>query len=272
MILSLNKSNIDAAAVAAQMVVETHRRVSEFLRVGQTLAQIDAFIAKQLADQKSRSCFLGYSAPDLAAKFPSHACLSLNDCVVHGTAGYYLKPLKEGDLLKIDIGLWHKGVVGDAAWTYCLKTQSDAAKKLMDCGKEAIRRGVLQLKPGNSLLHWAQAVQHHVEAECGLFLSSGLGGHGYGRQLHMVPFVANVLPKTREEFEDASIECMPGMLLAVEPMIAMGTNSIRREPNKWPIYSADGSLTAHYEHDVLVTEDGPRILTEGMENLPDIVG
>jgi methionyl aminopeptidase len=272
----ITPAEADAAYAAAQCVVETHRRVSAFLRVGQTLAQIDTFVARTLEELHCRSCFLGYSIPG-QAKFPSHACLSVNDCVVHGTAAYLLSPMTEGDILKIDIGVFHKGWVGDAAWTYCFKTQSPIARRLMDCGKESLRRGVAQLKPGNMYIHWAQAVQQYVEGSekaggCGFHLVRGLGGHGYGRKLHGPPFVANVVPTFPGEWPDAMAKCLPGTLVAVEPMIAMGTGETRQKPRQWPVFSADGSPTVHYEHDVLITERGPRVLTEGMETLPDVVG
>lgn len=267
----ITPAEADLAYAAAQCVVEAHRRISAFLRVGQTLAQVDAFIAKQLEDLKCKSCFLGYSIPGLP-KFPSHACLSVNQCVVHGTAAYYLAPMKEGDLLKIDIGVWHKGWVGDAGWTYAFKKQTPLAKTLMESGKESLRRGVLQLKPGNMYIHWAQAVQGHVEKDCGFHLIRGLGGHGIGRKLHGAPYVSNVVPSYPGEWPDAMSKCLPGTLIAVEPMIAAGTGETRQEPRKWPVFSADDSLSVHYEHDVLITERGPRVLSEGMETLPDVVG
>jgi methionyl aminopeptidase len=271
----ITPAEADAAFAAAQCVVEAHRRIAAFLRVGQTLAQIDAFVAKALDDLRCKSCFLGYSIPGLP-KFPSHACLSVNSCVVHGTAAYLATPLNEADVLKIDIGVLHKGWIGDAAWTYSFKTQTPIAKKLMDCGKESLRRGVEQLRPGNMYIHWAQAVQQYVEGDrpigCGYHLIRGLGGHGYGRKLHAPPYVSNVVPTYPGEWPDAMAKCLPGTLIAVEPMIAVGTGQTRQKARQWPVYSEDDSLTVHYEHDVLITDHGPRVLTEGMESLPDIVG
>ncbi|HMN42170.1 MAG TPA: M24 family metallopeptidase [Phycisphaerales bacterium] len=271
----ISPAEADLAHAAAQCVVEAHRRVSASLRVGQTLAQIDALVARTLDDLHCKSCFLGYAIPG-QSRFPSHACLSVNDCVVHGTAASYAAPMKEGDLLKIDIGVFHKGWVGDAAWTYAFKSQTPLAKKLMDCGKESLRRGVLELRPGNMYIHWAQAVQQYVEGDppigCGFHLVRGLGGHGYGRKLHGPPFVSNVVPTYPGEWPDAMSKCLPGTLVAVEPMIAAGTSDTIQRPRQWPVLSADHSLTVHYEHDVLITERGPRVLSEGMETLPDIVG
>lgn len=264
-------SDIDLAVAAAERVVSVHQRVSAYLKPGVTLAHVDSFIAKQLADLDSKSAFLHYRAGG-SPRFPSHACLSLNDCVVHGTAAYITRPLQEGDLLKIDVGVIHKGFIGDAAWTYSFGKPTAAVARLMECGKESLRRGVQTLRAGNRYLQWAQSVQRTVETEYGFHLVRGLGGHGYGRKLHQAPYVSNVVPDFHTEWPESTHEIQVGTLLAVEPMIAIGTGQVRQVKKEWPVYSADGSMTVHYEHDVLVTESGPRVLTAGLEKLSDIVG
>lgn len=260
----------EQAHVAAQKVVETHRRLVEWLRIGQTLAQIDSFVAKTLEELGCRSAFLGYRQPRTPA-FPSHACLSPNACIVHGTAGLTTEPMKPGDILTIDIGVVHRGWIGDAAWTYAFGEPSDEARRLMDCGKEALRRGVEQLRPGRMYLEFAKAVQKHVEEECGFHCVRGLGGHGYGRKLHGPPYVANNVPAHPGEWPDAFTRIVPGTLIAVEPMLAVGTGRVEQQRNQWPVWTADGSLSAHYEHDVFIAEDGPRVLTEGLDELPDVI-
>ena len=268
---ALSKGEIDAAYAAAQCVVETHRRISSWLREGMTLARIDAEVARVLESMRCRSAFLHYRA-GRTPPFPSHACLSVNECVVHGTAAYLERPLVAGDLLKLDIGVTRQGWIGDAAWTYSFGEPSPEIRRLMECGKESLRRGVRALRPGNVLEDWAHAVQNHVESECGFHLVRGLGGHGYGRKLHTPPYVSNVRVSAPEVWHEARWACKPGMMLAVEPMIAIGTGEISQAKNTWPIFTADGSMSVHYEHDVLITEDGPRVLTEGMDELPDVVG
>lgn len=265
---SASRLDVDAARAAARHVVTTHQRLAAFLRHGQTLAEIDRFVAATLADLACASCFLGYRVGRGPA-FPSHACLSVNDCVVHGTAGYLTRPLEGGDLLKIDIGVTHRGWIGDAAWTYHFGTPSPQVRRLMDTGKESLRRGVQALQPGEPYIHWARAVQGHVEAEQGFHLIRGLGGHGYGRKLHAPPFVSNVVPSTPGEWPDAFTLARPGTLVAVEPMIAVGTGETRQAPGQWPVFTADGSPSVHYEHDVLITENGPEMLTDGLDDLAD---
>lgn len=270
MVLTASR-DIDLAHAAAQRVVCAHERLVEFLRAGQTLTQIDAFIAATLKELDCRSAFLNYSMQG-HPPFRSHSCLSLNSCIVHGEHSLSNEPIKPGDVLSIDVGVFHRGWVGDAAWTYAIESASDDSMRLMSCGREALRRGIDAMRPGRPLVDWARAVQTYVEKECGFHLIRGLGGHGYGRKLHGPPFVSNVLPTHRREWPDAWTIMKPGMLLAVEPMIAMGTHSINADAKAWPIYTADNSLSVHYEADVLITEEGPRDLTEGMQDLPDIVG
>ncbi|MEM1331505.1 MAG: M24 family metallopeptidase [Planctomycetota bacterium] len=266
----------DQAYAAAQAVVETHRRLAEFIKPGMRLPEVDAFVGKTLADLGCKSCFLGYRVPRLPA-FPSHACLSVNECVVHGTAGYTDRPLQRGDLFSIDIGVTRKGWIGDAAWTYAIgEFPSDDARRLCEAGKESLRRGIDALAPGQPYLGWAEVVEHCVEREYGLHLVRGLGGHGYGRRLHAPPFISNTVPfnpqRPESEWPDALKPATPGTLLALEPMLAIGTGQTHQERGGWPIYSADGSLTVHYEHDVLITETGTELLTEGLDDLPEVIG
>ncbi len=262
---------IELASKAAECVVKTHEAIAAFLREGQTLAQVDAFVAATLANLDCTSCFLGYKVRG-HPPFPSHACLSVNECVVHGTHNMNAKPIVEGDLVSIDIGVRHQGWIGDAAWTYLIKSGDDVAKGLMRAGSESLRRGVEAMQPGRPLIDWARAVQNCVEKEMGFHLVRGLGGHGYGKTLHAAPFVANVVPSYPGEWTEAWKAWKPGMLVAVEPMIAVGTTETVTEGTAWPIYTADGSLSVHYEADVLITPEGPRNLTAGLFSLPVIVG
>jgi len=265
------EQDIELAAAAAQCVVRTHERLAEFLSSGRTLADLDGFVARTLADLDCTSAFLRYKIPG-HPPYPSYSCLSPNDCIVHGTHLMTKKPIEAGDVLSVDIGVVHHGWVGDAAWTYAIEFAGDEVKRLMESGRESLRRGIRAMQQGRPLVDWARIVQGCVEEEYGFKMIRGLGGHGYGRKLHGPPFISNVLPLFRGEWPDAWTVFQPGMLLAVEPMIAVGTREIRTKAKQWPIFTADGSLSVHYEADVLITEDGPRNLTEGMDRLPDIVG
>lgn len=269
----MTPAEIDLAYSAAQKVVQVHRRVSSFMRLGMTLAQIDQEVARVLADLECKSCFLHYRQGRSPA-FPSHACLSLNDCVVHGTAASVTRPLREGDLLKLDIGVNYRGMIGDAAWTYSFGQPTSLVKRLMDCGKKSLAEGVKELHPQNIYLAWARRVQGIVETEFGFKLVRGLGGHGYGlKTLHKAPYVSNVVPAYVGEWPEATERCEPGTLVAVEPMIAVSTGDTKHaRKNDWPVLTSDGSMSVHYEHDVLIGDHGPRVLTDGMQELPDVVG
>ena len=267
----LTDAHIDLAARAARCVVETHEAIVGFLRHGQTLAEIDRFVGETLDGLGCKSCFKGYRA-GRHPPFPAHACLSVNETVVHGHPGSYQEPLKAGDVLKVDIGVSRHGWIGDAAYTYSFGEPDATTRRLMDCGKQALRRGIQAMRPGAPLVDWAKAIQPYVEKDCGFHMVRGLGGHGIGRSLHAPPFVSNTVPAVAAlEWGEANDPFVPGMLLAVEPMIAVGTGRIRQEGNAWPLKIADGSQSVHYEADVLITEDGPRDLTAGLLDLPDVV-
>lgn len=267
----LRGKEVDAAKKSADHVVEIHRRLTEFLCAGITLAEIDSFVASILKEQKSKSAFLKYKIPG-QPPFPSHSCISVNDCVVHGTHTMSLAPLQPGDLISIDIGVTHQGWIGDAAWTWAIEHAEDEHLKLMQAGKDSLAAGIKAMQPGKPLMDFAKACQGVAESEYGFHLIRGLGGHGYGKTLHAPPFISNVVPSHPSEWPDAWRLFEPGMLIAVEPMLAIGTGQIETKKGTWPIYSADHSMSVHYEADILISEDGPIDLTEGLQDLPNIVG
>ncbi|MHC4990029.1 MAG: type I methionyl aminopeptidase [Planctomycetota bacterium] len=264
-------SDIKGAEEAAERVVLIHEALVDFLCAGLTLSEIDSFVTEQLKTLRCRSAFYRYRIPG-HPPYPSQSCLSVNECIVHGTHLMTKKPLAPGDLLSIDIGVIYRGWIGDAAWTYAIESADEQALDLMRCGRESLQIGLQTMQTGRPLMDWAKAVQEYVENQCGFWLVRGLGGHGYGRKLHGAPFISNVVPSYNGEWPDQWKRFEPGMLIAVEPMLAVGSSSIVSHPQRWPILTADGSLSVHYEADVLVTESGPRNLTEGMWNLPEIVG
>ena len=260
-----------AATRSAETVAYVHQHLVEFLRPGLTLPEIDEFVAARIAERGAKSCFLKYKIPR-HPPFPSHSCLSVNNCVVHGTHLMDAPPLARGDIVSIDVGVKENGWVGDAGWTYAIAEADPESLRLMEAGRESLRIGIEAMQPGRPLIDWAKAVQKCVEDDFGFHLVRGLGGHGYGRTMHAKPFISNVVPKSAHEWPEAWSSFKPGMLIAVEPMIAAGTPSTHAEPHSWPIFTSDGSRAVHYEADVLITEDGPVNLTKSMFDAPDIVG
>ena len=269
--LLTEEKDIAGATAAAHRVVETHRRLVDFLKAGQTLAEIDSMVGRTLRDLDSESAFKHYRVRG-HPPFPSEACLSVNECIVHGTHDMTATPIEPGDIVSIDIGVRHQGWIGDAAWTYVIESTDEVSMRLVEAGRESLRIGVEAMQPGRPLVDWARAVQDHVEKKCGFGLVRGLGGHGYGRTLHGPPFISNVVPSYPGEWPDAFRSFKPGMLIAVEPMIAVSTTEIRSEGREWPIYTGDGSRSVHHEADILITEDGPNNLTAELFDLPDVVG
>ena len=265
------EQDIQGATVAAGHVVEVHQRLVEMLGPGLTLAQIDQFVGETLRDLDCTSAFLDYAVRG-HPPFPSHACLSVNECVVHGTHDMTDQPLEPGDIISIDIGVVHKGWIGDAAWTYAISEASDEALALMRAGSESLRLGIESIQAGRPMVDWARAVQEYAEKSQGFGLIRGLGGHGYGKTLHTPPYISNVVPSFPGEWPDAFKSFKEGMLLAVEPMLALSTTEIHSEGRDWPIFTADNSLSVHYEADVRVTDSGPENLTAALFSLPEIVG
>ena len=259
------------AKVSARIVVEVHRALTEFIRAGITLPEIDAFVAKKLRELKCKSAFLKYKMPG-QPPFPSHSCISVNDCVVHGTHIMTQSPLSPGDLISVDIGVIHKGWVGDAAWTWAIEHASDENHKLMQAGRDSLSAGIKAMQPSRPMMDFARAVQGVAEDDFGFHLIRGLGGHGYGRTLHAPPFISNVVPAHPSEWPDGWRTFEPGMLIAVEPMLAIGTGHTENTRGTWPIFSADNSMSVHFEADIHITEDGPVDLTQGLQELPYIIG
>ena len=267
----ISSKDVEGAKVSARLVVEIHYALTDFLRAGLTLPEIDSYIANKLRDLKCKSAFLKYRIPG-QPPFPSHSCISVNDCVVHGTHIMSQAPLKSGDLISVDIGVSHKGWIGDAAWTWAVEQTSDENHKLMQAGRESLAAGIKAMQPNRPMMDFARAVQSVAEGEFGFHLVRGLGGHGYGRTLHSPPFVSNVVPAHPTEWPDGWRTFDSGMLIAVEPMLAIGTGEIENKRGTWPIYSADHSTSVHYEADVYITDNGPIDLTKGLQDLPYIVG
>lgn len=267
----IRKIDEPGVIAAANKVVEVYQRLLQEIEVGQKLPQIDQTIRKIIEQLKCKSCFFHYRIPH-KPPFPSYSCLSVNNCIVHGTAGYYDLPLKEGDLLKVDIGIQYQGWLADVGWTFSIRSfASDEAKRLMACGKRSLLDSIDKLRPGRPISDWAESVQNIVESE-GFHVCRYFGGHGYGRQLHEPPHISNRRSSDQDPWADANKILQKGMLLAVEPMIAVGTPEVRSTVSGWPVFTADNSLTVHYEADVLIQEDGPVNLTKVMNDLPEIVG
>ena len=221
--------------------------IAAFIQPGLTTRQIDNFAAERIRSYGAKSAFLGYR------NFPCHTCLSVNDEVVHGIASE--RELKFGDLVSVDVGVLHQGFIGDTARTVAVGGCGVAAQRLLDVTEQSLSLGIAQAKPGNRVLDISLAVQRYVEAN-GFGVVREFVGHGVGRSMHEEPQVPNF-----DEGRKHSPKLKPGMTIAIEPMVNAGRPEVKILKDGWTVVTQDGSLSAHFEHTVLITDGEPEILT-----------
>jgi methionyl aminopeptidase len=246
MIIRKSTAEIEAMARAGRVVVETLTLLGEHIRPGTTTAELDALADEFIRSQGGEPTFKGYRG------YPASICTSPNDMIVHGIPGPYA--LEEGDILSIDVGVTLDGYVADSAYTFAVGRIDAETDRLLEVCQEALAAGVEQCQPGGRLSDISHAVQRVTE-ENGYSVVRALVGHGVGRAMHEDPQIPNFGPPGRGP------ELAPGMVFAIEPMINAGGPDIQVAGDRWSISTADGSLSAHFEHTVAVTEAGPRILT-----------
>jgi methionyl aminopeptidase len=246
MIIRKSPEEIEKIAEAGQILARCLTMLRGKARPGVTTAELDQAAEKFIRSQGATPAFKGYRG------FPGSICASPNSMVVHGIPGPF--KLSRGDILSIDVGVVLDGWVADAAITVPVGQISPVARRLLETTKAALFDAAEQVRPGNRLGDVSHAVQKRVEAD-GFAVVRSLVGHGIGRDMHEDPQIPNFgEPGT-------GVELLPGMVLAVEPMVNVGDHAIRMGADNWSVYSQDGSLAAHFEHTVAVTEEGPRILT-----------
>ena len=246
MIVRKTPAEIEEMAAAGRVVARCLNMMRAKARPGVTTADLDKAAEKFIRSQGGEPAFKGYRG------FPGSICASPNSMVVHGIPGPY--ELSRGDILSLDVGVILDGWVGDAAITVPVGNVSPVAKKLLSTTRESLFAGLEEARPGNHLGDISHAIQQKVEAD-GFSVIRALVGHGIGRDMHEEPQIANYGdPGTGPELEE-------GMVLAIEPMVNVGSHPIRVADDNWSVYSRDGSLAAHFEHTVAITADGPRILT-----------
>jgi len=250
-IIKKTPEEIEKIAAAGEILVKTLSLLQSKLRPGVTTGELDAAAEKFIRSQGAEPAFKGYRG------FPGSICTSPNSMVVHGIPGPY--KLSRGDILSIDVGVVHDGWVADAARTFPIGSTSPIATRLLRATEGALFAAVEQCRPGNRLGDVSHAVQMHVEGE-GFSVVRSLVGHGIGRDMHEDPQIPNFGDP------DRGPELEAGMVLAVEPMVTAGRHAVRMGDDHWAIYSQDGSLAAHFEFTIGVTDEGPRILTPWHEN------
>lgn len=236
---------------SCQVVAELLVALAGRIVPGVTTLDLDAFAWEFITSRGGKPAFKGYTVPGLSP-FPGTLCTSLNSAIVHGIPSGQVV-LREGDIIGIDVGVYKDGYYGDAARTYAVGDTSPQAQDLMQATWEALQLGIAAAVRGNRVGDISHAIGDFI-AQRGYYVADNLTGHGIGRNLHEEPQIPNrgqagLGPRLR-----------PGMTLAIEPMVNIGTNRVKEKG--WEFFAADGSLSAHYEHTILVTDQQPVVLTQ----------
>jgi len=247
MIHSKSDTQLDLMREAGRIVALTHKELQKAIRPGVTTKELDQIAEDFIRKQGALPSFKGYHG------YPASICASVNEVIVHGIPGDLA--LKEGDIISIDIGANIHGYHGDSAWTYGVGQISETAQKLLDVTEASLFKGLEQARTGNRLSDIGHAVQTYVESH-GFSVVREYAGHGIGQRMHEDPSIPNYGPPGRGPV------LKTGMTLAIEPMVNVGGHKTRTLQDRWTVVTADGSLAAHFEHTVAVTENGPDILTK----------
>ncbi len=242
------KSNRDLVAMkdACRISAQALQLAGSLVRPGITTAEIDREVCKFIRKAGAKPSFLGYGG------FPASACISVNDTVIHGIPG--TRVIREGDIVSVDVGAYYNGFHGDNAATFAAGEISPEARALLDATEQSLYEGIAAAQPGNRIGDIGAAVQRYVE-ERGYSVVRQYVGHGVGTDLHEDPNVPNFGTPGRGP------RLLPGMTLAIEPMINAGTHEVKVLGDKWTVVTLDGRLSAHFEHTIAITPDGPVILT-----------
>lgn len=246
-----NEKDLEGLRASGKILVSTITALRNKAAVGVSLMELEELAKKILKESGATSAFLNYKPEGTAKPYPFNICASLNDQVVHGQPGKYI--LQSGDVLKIDFGVVYKGYITDAALTVALGEVKPEVKKLISATEESLRLGIAAARKGNTLGDIGFAIEGNVEKN-GFSVVDGLTGHGVGFKLHEDPSVFNYGRKGE------GMALKEGLVLAIEPMVSMGTSQIRQ--NEDGSYSTkDSSMTAHFEKTIAITKNGPEILT-----------
>lgn len=237
----------DAMRRAGRITAQARALAGSLVRPGITTGEIDDAVRKFIRSQGAQPSFLGYNG------FPASACISVNEVVIHGIPSKR-RVLEEGDIVSVDVGAYIDGFHGDCAATYPCGAVSEEARRLIDVTRQSFWEGFQFAKAGQRVSDISHAVQAYVERH-GYSVVRDFVGHGVGAKMHEAPEVPNFGPAGH------GARLQPGMAIAVEPMVCAGDWRVKVLKDGWTTVSADGSLTAHYENTILITEDGPEVTT-----------
>jgi methionyl aminopeptidase len=246
------KEEIEIMRHSNSIVSACHAEIAAILKPGVTTIHLNVIIEKFIRENGGVPSFLNYKVGDL--RFPFSACISVNDAVVHGFPNN--RELKDGDIISIDIGVFKNGFHGDSAYTFAIGDPGDEIMKLLRVTKESLYKGIEKAIYGCRVGDISWAIQEHTERKHRYGVVKDLVGHGVGRNLHEDPQVPNFGKRGNGN------KLLPGMTLAIEPMINMGTRDVYYERDGWTVRTKDGKPSAHYEHSVCVQKDKADILSD----------
>lgn len=254
MIIRKNKKELEQMRRSGLLVYEILQKLAGMVEEGVTTQDLELAAEKMMQDAGAKPAFKGYYTPSAGSKYPYVLCTSVNEQIVHGMPSSKRK-LKKGDIVSIDTGVQLNGYFGDSALTVPVGEISEAAKKLLRVTQESLEMAIDQARSGNRLFDICGTVEKHV-TENGFSVVREMVGHGIGTKLHEEPQVPNYVDKRNE-----NPRLKEGMVLAIEPMVNAGAPDMKVLPDKWTAVTKDGSFSAHFEHCVAVTENGPWVLT-----------
>ena len=246
MIAIKNEHELECMRQACKITAAARALAGEMVRPGVSTREIDKAVHDFIVSQGAKPSFLNYNG------FPGSSCISVNSTVIHGIPGSY--KLQEGDIVSVDVGAYYKGFHGDCAATYPCGAISTEAQRIIDVTKQSFFEGIRFAKRGHRVSDISHAIQTYVESN-GFSVVRAFVGHGVGTQLHEEPEVPNYGAPGRGP------RMLPGMTLAIEPMVNAGTSDVKVLKDRWTTVTADGKLSAHYENTVLITDGEPEILT-----------
>ena len=230
------------------------RALKERVAPGVTAEELDDLAEQMIRDGGDEPCFLGYTPEGAKRPYPAALCVSINDEVVHGIPNESVKVLKDGDIVGLDLGLTHGGIIVDAAITVPVGEVDEITKKLLTATEHALTAGIAQAKVGNRIGDISSAIQKEIE-DAGFKVVRELGGHGVGDRVHEEPFISNF------GHTGTGPELVEGMVLALEPISSVGRAAVILSPDGYTYRTKDGSRSAHFEHTILIEKGGALVVT-----------
>ncbi len=247
---------IDKIKRACDVVTQVLQVVSEHVKPGVSTWELDIIAREETKKRGARPAFLNYKPPFSRRAYPAAICVSLNSAIVHGLPKKE-QIIRKEDLVSLDFGAIIDGYAGDSALTLSVGKVDEKKETLLKATKEALEEAVKMCVVGNWLSDVVEAI-HKTAEKYGVYPVRGLGGHGIGRKIHEEPFI----PNNRKDMEKRNVKLRQGMVIAIEPMFALGTEETRNDSDGWTVLTADGGPSAHFEYTVAITKEGPIVLTE----------